>query len=299
MNFQVVSVGQKLIEKSLGITGGYADSVGTPTPSLLSEIEFADASIGKMVAALKSNGIYDSTLIIITAKHGQSPIDSSRYTGITASGPVTIDPATILDNAGCLPESESPSNPTGIGPTEDDVALLWLNSSCSTEKAVDLLETQSPSTNNIAGIGQIFWGPGITQIYNTPGLPPNGDPRTPDILVTPNVGVTYSGSSKKQAEHGGFSHDDTNVMMLLSNPSFDPKTVTSPVETMQIAPTILEGPRPRPEPAPGVQKEGTQVLPAVQFGDARSLAASGTLVGVERKKQKAPVRVDRTGPSFV
>ncbi len=267
MNFQVVSVGQKLIEKALGLKGGYVDAQGTPTASLLSEIEFADASVGKMVAALKSNGIYDSTLVIISAKHGQSPVDSFRYAGITTSGPVTIDPATILDNAGCLPESESPSNPTGIGPTEDDVALLWLNSSCSTEKAVGLLESQSPSTNNIAGIGQIFWGPGISQIYNTPGLPPNGDPRTPDILVTPNVGVTYSGSGKKLAEHGGFSHDDTNVMMLLSNPSFDPKTVTSPVETIQIAPTILEALGLDRNQLQAVQKEGTEVLPAVQFGN--------------------------------
>ena len=102
-----------------------------------------------------------------------------------------------------------------------------------------MLETQSPSTNNIAGIGEIFWGAGMTQLYNAPGLPPSGDPRTPDILVTPHVGVTYSGSGKKQAEHGGFSHDDTNVMMLVSNPSIRNNTVTIPVTTMQVAPTIL------------------------------------------------------------
>jgi hypothetical protein len=265
MNFQVVSVGQKLIQKSVSLTGGYLDAEGTPTPSLLGEIEFADASIGKMVAALKKNGVYDSTLIIITAKHGQSPIDSARYQGITATGPVTTSPATILDGASCLPLSESPSNPTGIGPTEDDVSLIWLNSSCSTATAVDILRTQSPTTANIAGIGQIFAGPGITQIYNAPGLPPNGDPRTPDILVTPNVGVTYSGSSKKLAEHGGFAHDDVNVIMLVSNPSFNAKTVTTPVETMQVAPTILKALGLNPYSLQAVQKEGTPVLPGLDF----------------------------------
>jgi hypothetical protein len=85
-----------------------------------------------------------------------------------------------------------------------------------------MLENQSPATSNIAGIGEIFSGPGIAQMFNPPGLPPNGDPRTPDIIVTPNIGVTYSGSGKKLAEHGGFSHDDTNVIMLLSNPIFPP-----------------------------------------------------------------------------
>jgi hypothetical protein len=265
MNFQVVSVGQKLIENAVSQTGGYLDAQGTPTASLLGEIEFADASIGKMVAALKKNGLYDSTLIIITAKHGQSPIDSSRYTGITASGAVTTSPATILDNASCLPLSESPSNPTGIGPTEDDVSLIWLNSSCTTANAVSMLESQSPASANIAGIGQIFWGPGITQIYNAPGLPPNGDPRTPDILVTPNVGVTYSGSTKKLAEHGGFAHDDVNVIMLLSNPSFSAKTITTPVQTMQVAPTVLAALGLDPYALQAVQKEGTRVLPGLNF----------------------------------
>ena len=51
MNFQAVSVGQKLIEKALSLTGGYLDAQGTPTASLLTEIEFADASIGEMVQA--------------------------------------------------------------------------------------------------------------------------------------------------------------------------------------------------------------------------------------------------------
>jgi arylsulfatase A-like enzyme len=263
MNFQVVSVGQKLIEKSLSITGGYQDAQGTPTPSLLDEIQFADASIGKMVAALKARGLLDSTLIVISAKHGQSPVDSSRYTRITTTGLVTTSPATILDNAGCVPFSEAPSNPTGVGPTEDDVSLVWLDSKCTTPSAVNLLETQSPSTANIAGIGQIFYGAGITQIYNAPGLPPSGDPRTPDILVTPDIGVTYSGSTKKLAEHGGFAHDDVNVMLLLSNPNFEPNTITTPVETLQIAPTILKALGLDPNQLQAVQKEHTPVLPSV------------------------------------
>ena len=267
MNFQVVSVGQKLIEKSLSpkVTGGYLDAQGTPTTALLNEIKFVDSSIGAMVSELKSRGLLDSTLIVISAKHGQSPVDSSRYLGIStvAGDPITTSPATIAANAGCLPLSESPLNPTGIGPTEDDVSLIWLSSNCTTESTVAFLEAQSPSTSNIAGIGQIFWGPGITQLFNAPGLPPTGDPRTPDILVTPNVGVTYSGSGKKLAEHGGFAHDDTNVMMLLSNPSLRAATVTTPVTTMQIAPTILRALGLDPEALDSVREEGTQTLPKV------------------------------------
>jgi hypothetical protein len=272
MNFQVVSVGQKLIEKSLTptVTGGYQDNEGRPTPALLGEIEFADAAIGKMVAALKARGLYGSTLIIISAKHGQSPIDSVRYLGISTkpNDPITTSPATILE--ALLPFSESPANTNGIGPTEDDISLIWLSDSGQTTDAVTMLESQSPATSNIAGIGEIFSGPGIGQLFNLPGLPPNGDPRTPDIIVTPNIGVTYSGSTKKLAEHGGFSHDDTNVMMLLSNPSFSPETVTSPVETAQIAPTILTALGLDPEKLTAVQKEGTQVLPGLDLDFGKS-----------------------------
>jgi hypothetical protein len=261
MNFQAVSVGQKLIEKSIGVTGGYQDNIGTPTPALLGEIQFADNSIGRMVAELKKRGLYQSTLIVISAKHGQSPIDSARYLGIstTPNDPVTTSPATILANL--LPFSESPSNPSGIGPTEDDISLIWLSDSAQTATAVGMLESQSPAASNVAGVGEIFSGPGIGQMFNLPGLPPSGDPRTPDIIVTPNIGVTYSGSAKKLAEHGGFSHDDTNVMMLVSNPTFTAGTVTSPVETDQIAPTILAVLGLDPEKLTAVQKQGTQVLP--------------------------------------
>ena len=103
-------------------------------------------------------------------------------------------------------------------------------------------------------------------MIDKPGLPPANDPRTPDIIVTPNVGVIYTGSSKKQEEHGGFAHDDTNVMLLLSNPSFDAKTVTAEVQTAQVAPTILQALRLDPNSLDAVRAEGTPVLPAVQFG---------------------------------
>ena len=268
MNFQVVSVGQKLIENSLSppVRGGYQDNIGTPTSALLSEIAFADTSIGRMVTELKKQGLYQSTLIVISAKHGQSPIDSSRYLGIKvpSNSPITTSPATILQNL--LPFSESPANPDGIGPTEDDISLIRLTNSGDTTKAVQMLENQSPATNNIAGIGEIFSGPGIAQMFN----PPSDDPRTPDIIVTPNIGVTYSGSKKKLAEHGGFAHDDVNVMMLFSNPSMPPATVYSPVETTRVGPTILEALGLDPNKLMAVQIEGTQILPGLDLENGKS-----------------------------
>ena len=257
MNFQTLSVGQKLIEASNSTTGGYLDAQGTPSAALLSEFQFVDASIAAFVSELQKQGLSGSTLIVITAKHGQSPIDPARYVGQTING---TSPATLLSNAGYLPWSESTNNPTGIGPTEDDVSLLWLTSSANTDAAVALIEA-NPSTTTGVGLGQIYYGPSLSLNFNNPSV----DPRTPDIIVTPNVGVTYSGSKAKQAEHGGFAHDDTNVVMLLSLPTFKPNTVSASVGTAQVAPTILKALGMNPNALSAVKVEGTPVLPAVQF----------------------------------
>jgi hypothetical protein len=265
MNFQAVSIGQKLIYQHGAVAsgysekGGYADSIGTPSASLLQEIQFVDNSVGMMVSELQKQSLSNSTLIIITAKHGQSPIDSSRY---NADGSPN-DPATIISSY------LAPSENSAIGPTEDDIALLWLADSANTGAAVAALEKASPAlppADNIAGIGQIYSGPTLSIVYNTPGLPPNGDPRTPDIIVAPNVGVTYSNSTKKLAEHGGFAHDDTNVIMLVSSPLFSSSsTISSPVETAQVAPTILDALRLDPNKLQAVQAEGTPILPGLNF----------------------------------
>lgn len=260
MNFQAVSVGQKLIEN--GVKGGYLDAEGTPTEILVKEIEFADKAIGQMVSELKAQGLYDSTLIIVTAKHGQSPIDPNLYLAVPGhSGSNGTSPATLIatDLPAYMPYSESPLNPTGIGPTEDDVSLLWLTAGSDTVTAVNLLEANAATIH----LGQIYFGRSVQSMIDKPGLPPDGDPRTPDIIVTPNVGVTYTGSAKKQMEHGGFAHDDTNVMMLLSNPSFDARTVTAEVQTAQVAPTILWALGLDPGCLDTVRAEGTPVLPAV------------------------------------
>jgi Type I phosphodiesterase / nucleotide pyrophosphatase len=256
MNFQAVSVGQKLIEKNVG-TGGYLDAYGTPSELLLGEFKFVDDSIGEMVSHLKQQGLLDSTLVIITAKHGQSPIDPTRFLPIPGhSGLNGKSPSSIL--ADLLPDSEV----NQIGATQDDVSLLWLADQSQTGNAVARLESQSPASANIAGITEIFAGASLTQLFNSPST----DPRTPDIIVVPNSGVIYTGSTKKQEEHGGFSHDDTNVIMLLSNPKLHTKTVTSPVETTQVAPTIVKALGLDVNKLQAVHIEGTQVLPGVDLG---------------------------------
>jgi len=251
MNFQAVYTGQITVEPGVA-NGGYLDAAGTPSAELLKEIEFVDTSIGDLVHALKSAGIYDDTLIIITAKHGESPIDPALYQGAPAS-----TPATVL--ASVIPYSESPLNATGIGATEDDVSVLWLDKGASVPAAVELLEQNAAAI----GLGQIYYGPTLALNYNIGGLKPGEDPRTPDMIVTPNIGVTYVGGSGVLGDHGGFAHDDTNVMLLVEYPAFTQQTVSIPVATTQVAPTIVGALGLDPASLDAVKLEGTPVLPGL------------------------------------
>jgi hypothetical protein len=250
MNFQSVYTGESVNEPGVAV-GGYQNAAGWPSEELRKEIGFVDSSIGELVNALKDQGIYDDTLIIITAKHGGSPIDTIRYVGNTNT------PATLLGTM--IPYSESPLNPNGIGATEDDVSVLWLKKGVSVQTAVDLLESNATAI----GLGQIYYGPSLALNYNVGGTGPGQDPRSPDIIVTPNVGVTYSGSTTMIADHGGFAHDDTNVIMLVAHRGFTEQTVSAETATTQVAPTILKALGLDPQALDAVRAEGTAVLPEV------------------------------------
>jgi hypothetical protein len=251
MNFQSVSVGEKLVEPSLNLTGGYVDATGTPSDSLFAEIQYVDGAIGQFVSELKKQGLLDSTLIIISAKHGQSPIDPNRVLRIPADDASDEPPSQVL-------------SPSGVGPglpvaqaDEDDVSLLWLTDQSQTSAAVATLSTNE----NFFGQGEIFSGPSLTLQFSDPLT----DSRTPDIIVAPNVGVIYTGGKKKVAEHGGFAYDDRNVLLIVSNPKYKAATFVDQVETRQIAPTIVKALGLDPNLLSAVKAEHTETLPGLPF----------------------------------
>src|SRR5258708_13326463 len=86
MTFQAIRLGQKLAKDHsdgscladttfTGQPGGYTDGAGTPTAVLAYGLKKTDDALWSMINGLKAAGIYDSTLFIVSAKHGQSPIN--------------------------------------------------------------------------------------------------------------------------------------------------------------------------------------------------------------------------------
>ena len=79
--------------------------------------------------------------------------------------------------------------------------------------------------------------------------------------MQPVYGTIYTTSTKKNAEHGGFSFADTNVGLIVSNPDLHAGTLKSPVSTSQVAPTILRALGIDPDALKSVRVERTEVLP--------------------------------------
>lgn len=220
-------------------------------------LQKTDAALASMVQALKDQGIFDSTLFVVTAKHGQSPIN-----------PVKVNkPGHLADLVAALPDGGT--NPAAIalvnagncstGPcgavSNDDVALIWLQDQSQTASVAAYLNANA----NALFIEDVMAGNELKLRFNNPAT----DSRTPDIIVQPVYGAFYSTSKKKNAEHGGFSYSDTNVGLIVSGPGFRGGVIKTPVATSQVAPTILKALGLNPSALKSVRVEKTAALPGL------------------------------------
>jgi phosphoglycerol transferase MdoB-like AlkP superfamily enzyme len=77
--------------------------------------------------------------------------------------------------------------------------------------------------------------------------------------------VVYTGGKSKIAEHGGDDPQDRDVPILVVLPSLkNGRTIGAPVETTQIAPTILRLLGLNPGELQAVQAEHTRSLPSLR-----------------------------------
>ncbi|HXQ06954.1 MAG TPA: alkaline phosphatase family protein [Bradyrhizobium sp.] len=271
MNFQAVSVGQKLAKDNsdgscpqsthTGLPGGYVDGAGTPTAVLAYGLQKTDEALGSMIQALKQRGLYNSTLFIVGAKHGQSPINPAKvnkpghFADLVAALP---DAATNPGALAIASASACAKGPCGFV-QDDDIALIWLQDQNQTKAVVDYLNTNAKALF----IDEVLGGDELKLRFNDPAH----DSRAPDIIVQPVYGTIYTGSKTKNAEHGGFSFGDTNVGLIVSNPRLPGVVLKTPVVTSQVAPTILHALDIEPGALNSVRVERTSTLPGLWNDD--------------------------------
>jgi hypothetical protein len=279
MNFQTVSVAQKIrstpttligpdqngnYTTSAPQPGGYQWVGGqlVPGPVLSSALDYVDAQLGRMVADIRQRGLAGSTTIIVTAKHGQSPIDPNKL--------VTVKDGPIVDAINAAWAQTHPGNPTLIvAGTNDDLWQSYLsdNSQAACDFVANYLWThtapgfdvnKNPVTVQHSGLAQIWAGADAAHFFGVPV----GDGRYPDVFGKVQEGVVYA-KPTKLAEHGGMNVDDRHVLMLVNGPGIPAGVQQSVVETTQVAPTILALLGLDPDSLTAVRVEGTQVLPGL------------------------------------
>jgi hypothetical protein len=264
MNFQTVSTAQKL-PTSDGLTGGYLSGGTVPGPLLVRALNYINTEIGAMVSRIQAQGLAGSTALIVSAKHGQSPTDPADL--------ARVPDAPIISAINAAWTAAHPgAGDLVVFATDDDGMLLWLSdrSQAAADFVKNYLLTHPAAGNNVSGNPVTVPASGLKAVYAGAASAaffgvPASDPRHPDVLGIAQHGVVYTGGTSKIAEHGGDDPQDRNVPVLVVLPRLrDGRTIGAPVETTQIAPTILALLGLNPDALQAVRIEHTQVLPGLR-----------------------------------
>jgi len=239
MSFIAINTAEK------DVTSGGIDNFGAGNvvnSGLADAMTRTDSSVNRIVNALKAANLYDSTLIVLTAKHGQSPRVNS---GSVYSSGIVGDSL----------------NSAGIGvrqTTDDDVSLVWLNDASQTAAAAaQLLQSYGDI------IDKVLTGKDLANAVEGNSIIGPNDDRAPDLIVQYKPGVVLS-SSNKRSEHGGFSEDDSHIALVLSGAlpaNLQGTTITDQLLDTQLAPTMLEALGLDPSLLQGAVIDGTTALP--------------------------------------
>jgi hypothetical protein len=291
MNFQTVSTAQKLYASpsvlygpnaqgnyTLGPVelGGYYPGTDIPRPLLQSAMRFVNAELTRMVDALQQQGLSHSTAIILTAKHGQSPLNPEQLRLINSDAVITGIDNAWNQSTGC----SATCTPLVVGGTDDDVWQSYL--AVDTQAAANFVEHYLWNHNASAidyanrtvtvphsGLAQIWAGKAAADYFHVPVS--NG--RYPEVFGRVQIGVIYTTpptltpEDYEIAEHGGGNPGDRDVPILVYAPgTVRPGTSHQWVETTEVAPTILKLLGLDPCALQAVQDEHTPLLPGLGLG---------------------------------
>ncbi|HET7799553.1 MAG TPA: alkaline phosphatase family protein [Humibacillus xanthopallidus] len=246
LNFQSPNIGQKF--------SGYVDAAGTTpervttlgpltgsAPGLAQALDYVDGAIGRMLARIDANGLTGTTMIILTAKHANSPVDRSTVHW--------VDPTVFAP----LINSVQPGLTAQV--TADTMALIWLKDRSRAADVAAVLEANAATV----GAGTVTSGAAVAGLFG--GQLGGNASRIPDIVVQPTTGVVYASTNAKWVDHGSSSAEDTHVPLVIVEPGRQGgRTLTCPVSLRQVAPTILRALGLKESLLDAVRLEGTERL---------------------------------------
>jgi predicted AlkP superfamily pyrophosphatase or phosphodiesterase len=209
---------------------------GSADPSLVqTDMRDWDTDLGQIEDAYRRAGILNQTLFVITADHGMMPIE--RWV-----------PSATIDNA-----------ITAAGTTSPDVAsnsgdYVWLADPTKAQTVADNIM----NANDPGIMCAYYLGGTTTAPAYSPSSSCNVDPaietanqyllsallngHEPQVVVLGNEGVSFSDpvSTHWKGDHGGASWESQHFPLILAGPGVKQGvTIDSPVQTEDIAPTVL------------------------------------------------------------
>ena len=167
-------------------TSGYGWSNATaestyavPTSNITAVLRHFDDKLGDFIGTLKSQGIWNQTLLIIGSKQGQTPVNSKVLN--------FVDPQALI-------------NATGVAVnfvTAADWALLWLNDS---SQAYEAKENLLASNRTVTAVESVLAADEVWQYgWGNPAI----DARAPDLAVKSFYGTLYESPGTLE-DHGGW-----------------------------------------------------------------------------------------------
>jgi hypothetical protein len=277
MNFQTVSTAEKLPLSPLAGTqqaGGYVldnDSEWVPGPVLTDALGFVDTQIGRLLTELKHQHLLGSTTLVLSAKHGQSPIQGTALK--------RINDGYIIDALNKAWDAKyNATTPLVTFAIDDDAMYIWLADRSEKGEGfakwflmhyaqpASAMTGGKPVATDINGTAIGFTASGLKSLTDGPQFfhVPFSDPRAPDLVGVVQHGVVYTGGTKKIAEHGGSDPQDRHVPIVVFGAGvWHHGSSHGWVETTQIAPTILKLLGLNPWLLQAVQIEHTRTLPGL------------------------------------
>jgi hypothetical protein len=234
MSFTAIAAAQR--------TFGYLDALATPSAGLAQALDSTDVAIGRLIAELKSQRLYETTWIALVSPFGQSPIDSRQH---------RILPTSRIE---AVVNAASPNSIAHIA--DGGSVMLWLKDHATTSRVAKALSDHAREL----GIEAIRSGNDLALTLNMPAR----DPRMPDIFLQPQPGLRWTVAGDKDiAGSGGTLDDDTHVALLIAGAQLTGRSDPTLVPTTQLAPLLLRALGMEKFDLDALHREHTPALPGI------------------------------------
>ncbi len=207
----------------IAINFGFTDSIGHRHGPQSEETKAAvlavDEAIGRIVATLERKGLLERTLIVMTADHGMTAIESKN---------ASMEPAVALREAGfkVATSQQELAEDTEIVVLKGGVRLVYFRKALAPGQEQRVMAALSA----IEGV-EVLDRDRLRELNCHPQL-------SGDLIVHPLPGYTIEGAGGVGGQHGRFT--EANPVLFFHGPGIRKGVVVERSENVDIVPTILK-----------------------------------------------------------